>query len=328
MKVISRRSGVLLAAVVLAAVSSGCGSSESGSSAASGNSTDETRVVTDAAGDKVEVPADPQRIVTLHYAATQPLLDLDVMPVGQGSFEEGILPEDLVADVEEIPVVTDQSEPQLEEIAELDPDLILAPNVYDDEVMEKLEALSPVYTFTLRGGDRANWQQRTEEVAEAINRPAKADELAAEFKARQKKIAKKYANVTDSTTVAVIGAFEESNFYAWGENNMTGTLLMPLGFTWSKQENRAVADEPEPEATVSHEQIVSTVGDADVLFLDSDLRGETNSFLKSLAQTPLYQQIPAVKAGHAYPAGKNTVAGYTDAHYTLDMVEKALQDMS
>lgn len=287
----------------------------------------ETRTVTDATGTEVEVPVAPQRVVTLHYAATQPVLDLGLMPVGQGTFEEGIIPEDIEAEVEAVPVVTDSIEPRFEEIVELDPDLILAPNVYEDDVLEQLQTITSVYTFTLRGGDRAEWTQRTEEIADALNRTDMIAELDAAFEARQSAIAEEYADVIAGKSVAVIGAYEENNFYAWGQDNMTGTVLLPLGFTWSEQENAIVEGQDEPEATISNEKLTSAVGDADVLFVDSDLRGEVNAFMAALQETPLYQELPAVQAGHAYAAGKNTIAGYTDAHYTLDMVELALQDM-
>ena len=42
-------------------------------------------------------------------------------------------------------------------------------------------------------------------------------------------------------------------------------------------------------------------------------------------KTPLYQELPSVAAGKAFPIGKATVAGYSDANYTLDLVEQALQ---
>lgn len=308
----------------LALLLSGCASP---TEAENDQASAQSRTVTDAAGTEIEVPVDPGRIVTLHYAATQPVLDLGFTPVGQGAFEEGILPEEVVDEVEAIPVVTEQSEPKLEEIAALEPDLILAPNIYEEEVSEQLRAVAPVYTFTLRGGDRAKWAQRTEEIADALGVPERAEELANAFEDRQREIAETYADVTRDKTVAVIGAYEENNFYVWGEDNMTGTLLTPLGFTWSEQANATVADEPEPEATVSNERLASAVGDADVLFLDSDLRGEVNGFMEDLQATTLYEELPAVRAGHAYPAGKNTVAGYTDANYTLDRVEEALRDM-
>lgn len=313
-----------LAAVALTLT--GCGSSSDGADdTAEGQG--ETRTVTDATGAEVEVPQTPESIVTLHYAATQPVLDLGFMPVGQGVFEEGIIPEEQTEEVEAVPVVTEDIEPKLEEIAELEPDLIFAPNVYEEEVLEQLKAIGPVYVFTLRGGDRAEWTQRTEEVADALGVPDSVAGLDEELQARQEEITDEYADVIDGQTVAVIGTYEENSVYLWGEENMTGTLLMPLGFTWSEQENDAVADEPEPEATISDESLASAVDDADILFLDSNLRGEYNAFMEDLQSTALYEELPAVEEGRAYPAGKNTVAGYTDAHYTLDMVEEALMDI-
>ncbi|MEU3949750.1 ABC transporter substrate-binding protein [Streptomyces sp. NPDC029526] len=314
-------------AVVLALALTGCSSSDDGASGdTKADKKPATRTVTDATGAKIEVPGTPERIVTLHYAATQPVRDLGFDLVGQGSFEEGIVPEDQVAEAEKVPVVA-QQEPKLEDIAALEPDLIFAPNVYDEETTEALREIAPVYTFTLRGGDRAKWTQRTEEIADALGVPEKADALETAFADRQKSIASTYKDVIEGKSVGVIGAYEENNFYAWGEKNMQGTLLVPLGFTWSKQENEIVAEEKEPEATLSHEKLAAAVGDADVLFLDSDLRGKVNSFMKSVQETSLYKQLPAVKAGRAYVGGKNTVAGYTDANYTLDRVEEALKDM-
>lgn len=106
-----------------------------------------------------------------------------------------------------------------------------------------------------------------------------------------------------------------------------GTILLPLGFEWSPQEDATVTGQSEPEATVSNEKLASVVGDADILFLDSNLHEEPNAFMTALQATTLYKELPAVQAGHAFYAGKNTVAGYTDANYTLDRVEAALQQL-
>ncbi|MEV6161425.1 ABC transporter substrate-binding protein [Streptomyces sp. NPDC052052] len=306
----------------------GCSSSDDDASAEkSGTSVSKTRTVMDATGAKIKVPATPKRVVTLHYAAAQPVIDLGFTPVGQSAFNEASVPEEMVEKIESVPVVTTQDEPDLEKIANLDPDLILVPNTYEEEVVEQLKAVAAVYTFTLRGGDRAKWDQRTEEVADALGATEKVEELADAFGKRQKEISEKYADLAKENSVAVIGAFEENNFYAWGEKNMTGTILAPLGFTWSKQENDIVKKESEPEATLSNEKLTSAVGDADVLFIDSDLRGTVNSFMTDLQKTTLYKELPSVKNGHVYKIGKTTIAGYSDANYALDRIEEALEDL-
>lgn len=283
-----------------------------------------TRTVTDATGTEVEVPSDPQQVVTLHYAATQPMYDLGLMPVGQGEFTEGIVPEDVLPELANVPVVTSQGEPMLEDIALLEPDLVLAPNTTEEDTLEQLRQVAPVYTFALRGGDRADWQQRTREVADAINRTEGLTQLQDDFEARQQEIAETYADEISGTSVAVIGSFEENNLYVWGEDNMTGTILMPLGFTYSEQANAIVAGEDEPEVTVSFEKVGTAIGDADLILYDSDLRGEISAFTSALIESPLFLELPAVQAGNAYASGKNTIAGYSDANYLLDRVESIL----
>lgn len=285
---------------------------------------DGTRIVTDATGTEVEVPVNPVKVVTLHYAATQPMYDLGLMPVGQGDVNEAIVPEDVWPELSNVPVVTNLGEPQLEDIALLEPDLILAPNTTEDDVLEHLRSTAPVYTFTLRGGDRANWQQRTVEIADAVNRSEDLEQIHADFEARQQEIADTYADQIEGTSIAVVGSFEENNLYVWGEDNMTGTILVPLGFTWSEQANAIVANEDEAEATVSFEKVSSAIGDADLILYDSDLRGGISPFTTALIETPLFRDLPAVQAGEAYPGGKNTIAGYSDANYLLDRVESIL----
>src|SRR5690606_32133530 len=118
------------AVAALALLLGACGSSDSSTSDEADTNESATRTVTDSTGTEVEVPSSPERIATLHYAATQPVLDLGLTPVGQGVFEEGIIPEDQVDTVGDIPVITnDATEPELEKVAGVEPDLILAPNV-------------------------------------------------------------------------------------------------------------------------------------------------------------------------------------------------------
>lgn len=102
---------------------------------------------------------------------------------------------------------------------------------------------------------------------------------------------------------------------------------MPLGFTWSPQQNAPVAGQQLPENTLSVEKLPSSLGDADVIYYDANLRGEPNDFMKSVRGTSMWKNLPAVKAGHAFPGGKNTVAGYADANYTLDQVEASLSHL-
>jgi iron complex transport system substrate-binding protein len=154
------------------------------------------------------------------------------------------------------------------------------------------------------------------EVADALNRAAEFDEVKVAWEKEIEDAATQYADVTDGVVVGVISSFTENNVYAWGEENMTGTFLMPLGFTWSEQENASVEGEEEAEKDMS----------PDILFYDSDLHETPSAYTEALRDSSLYQELPAVQAGHDYPIGKVTIAGFSDARVGLGLVTKALDD--
>lgn len=82
----------------------------------------------------------------------------------------------------------------------------------------------------------------------------------------------------------------------------------------------------EPEAQISLEVLDRSLSDADVIFVNSDLRGDYDSLTKALMDSAVFKDLPAVKAGHVYPIGKATIAGYADADYGLDLAEKAITE--
>lgn len=331
---LTRLSTAVIAGTAGLALLAGC---QEGTGEAASSSSSETRTVTDATGAEVEVPANPEAVATLHYAATETLMDLDAPPVAQGAYQEPAVPEEWVDELGDIPVAA-QQEPDLEKLAEAEPDLILSPNVYDSEMIEQLEEIAPVYQFTLRGGERGDWKQRVGEVADAVNKADELDELDDEFEARQKELADQYSDVTEGTTIGVASSFEENSAYLWGSENMLGTILTPLGFDWSADEDAMVekygnADQEgnksgkaEPEAQISLEVLDKSLSDADVIFVDSDLRGDYDKLTEALLDSAVFKDLPAVKAGHVYPIGKATIAGYADAEYGLDMAEQAIKE--
>jgi iron complex transport system substrate-binding protein len=252
-----------------------------------------------------------------------------VTPVGTADIGPGgtnnVAP-NLVEAYEGMTIVTNQQEVDIEKLAELEPDLILATNVTEEDVLAQVKEIAPVYQFTLRGGKRKDWQNRVTEVADALNRAAEFDEVKVAWEKEIEDAATQYADVTDGVVVGVISSFTENNVYAWGEENMTGTFLMPLGFTWSEQENASVEGEEEAEKDMSQELIGDVVGDADILFYDSDLHETPSAYTEALRDSSLYQELPAVQAGHDYPIGKVTIAGFSDARVGLGLVTKALDD--
>lgn len=326
----------LLPLAALAACSGESSDSSSASGSASGSdagSSSGERTVTDAMGTKVTVPANPTKVVILHYAGVQAALDLGVVPIGMGEAGDvGAKPEDVVPSalwdqIKDVPVVTNSSgEPEIEKIAGLEPDLILAHNVTEEDVIKQLGEIAPVYQWTLRGKDRADWQLRVKEVADALNKTSAYDQLKSDWDKTLADVKDKRKDVIDGLVVGVLSSYSEGNFYAWAENNMPGTILTPLGLTYSSDENKIVeaTEAGQPEAEVSVEKIGDAFGDVTILFHDSDLQGKGSTFLDKVQGSALYKDLAVVKAGNVFPFFKTTVAGFTDAKESLDFVDKAL----
>ncbi|WP_158056791.1 ABC transporter substrate-binding protein [Saccharomonospora sp. CUA-673] len=146
----------------------------SGEDAASGP----TRTVEHDMGE-AEVPAQPQRIVALELPYIDMLSALRVSPVGL--VDDGD-PETLIPEVRERigewESVGSRSEPNLEQIAKLEPDLIIADNERHAAIYEELNEIAPTVVFTARYAGYEKTLDVAREVGNAIN---KSDEMNAEI---------------------------------------------------------------------------------------------------------------------------------------------------
>ncbi|OZE84991.1 iron ABC transporter substrate-binding protein [Rhodococcus sp. 15-649-1-2] len=141
-----RIGAAIVGAVLLAGVLTGCSSSESETT--STVPTGEFPVTIEHVFGSTEVPSTPERIVTLGVSDADVVLALGQVPVGNSGFafyETGLGPwaQEQVGDAELTRIESD-SEPNLEQIAELAPDLILGLNAgFDEATYNKLSEIAP-----------------------------------------------------------------------------------------------------------------------------------------------------------------------------------------
>jgi iron complex transport system substrate-binding protein len=128
---------------------------------------DGARTVTDALGREVTIDAPPERVVGLSASITEMLYAINVAPVGA---TEGIEYPPAAA---ELPTFGTGYQPNLEALAALEPDLIIANAQLQADLVEQLEAIAPtVYVLTLTADDvpknvrlvgRVTWHDTTSE---------------------------------------------------------------------------------------------------------------------------------------------------------------------
>jgi len=318
-----RFGGGLLAAVTdVTLVLTGC-SSSSDEPSQTDSPTAATRTVTDSSGE-VEIPVDAERIVTVHHIATQPLINLGVVPVGRGAVAENAVTPETWQKIDDVPVVSNGAEPDTEQIATLEPDLIIAHNRIDDTDLDALRGIAPVLVLDIAGPGRADWQGRVELVAQALGLEDTYQQLLDDFDTRAASIADTHRDVLDRETFSLIGSWNPGTFNTYSAQSIWGSVFTKAGARISPAEEAAASAESSGEAELSIEQL-PTVLDGTVLLHVTDLRGTPNAELEAVMAEPLYRSVPAVTTGLVFPGGKDTVGGFEDANYNLDVFEAALK---
>lgn len=329
-----RKSAAAFAAVfTLSLAVTGC-SSSSDDTPASTSAQDATRTVTDSEGNRVDVPAHPQRPVTLHFNATEALLSLGATPVLQATGNlKALLPADEYAKVKDIPQL-DQGDTDIEKIAQADPDIILVPNATEDTTVSQLRDIAPVYAYTHSGKGRSDWRGRNDEIADAMNLNGKLDDVKKHLADRQEQIAAEHRETLEKVRAALFtvggsrdGGSSGGGFGIAGPDSMSGRVLSPAGLQWDDTTTDLTAGIDGQSLSLSDEQITSTFSDADVLFYATDIFGKGTPELETMRDLPAFQGLPAAQAEKVYPIGKQLVAGYMDAFNNLDFLESALKDL-
>lgn len=248
----------------------------------------ETVSFTDDRGRVVDVPASPQRIVTLDdLRLTVPLLELGVIPVGSHGREGSpnyIRAAKLVTgqDFDNTDISYLGSEISAEAVLATDPDLII---VYAgrDEQLEQLESIAPTIVLDPEADD---YMGIYEKLADLTNREAELERLRTRYDAQ---VAQLRGLVdTGSITVSVISAAEGQVTVPHTFGSL-GIALRDAGFA-----HPAIVDtlEPGTETKISGEQLALIDGDLIIDSYRSD-RGETpaDAIERMEAVFPQYCQV-------------------------------------
>lgn len=260
-------------ALALGLLLSGCSGSSTDADDTRSDETAEERVVEDGTGE-IRVPAQVERVVTVHHIATQPLVNLGVLPVGRGAVNEPDVTPETWELLEEIPVVSDGSDPEVEQIAALEPDLIISHNRIDEGVAENLGEIAPVLTLDIAGPGRADWRGRVELVAQATGNEDVHARLEADLAERVEGIGQEHAGVLEEETFSLFGSWtSEVNVVGYGSRSHYGDVFDGTGMRFTDTvEERAT----EEEAYEVHESVenMPELLDGSVLLYVTNLRGE------------------------------------------------------
>ena len=229
----------------------------------------------------------PSRVVALEYSFVDALAQVGVSPVGVADDNkvDRILPQ-VREKIAAWQSVGTRSQPSLEVIASLKPDLIIADPSRHTAVFEELKKIAPTVMFDSR---HESYQENLETAQKIGDLVGKSSEMKAKINEHNDYIANIAKNLGVQGKKASFGTSREDKFNIQNDNGYVGSFLTTLGFAPTKLKSDQAFVE------INLEQLV--MEKPEYLFI-AHYRDE--SIARKWEAEPLWKAIPAVKANHVY----------------------------
>ncbi|MER0245171.1 iron-siderophore ABC transporter substrate-binding protein [Streptomyces sp. HSW2009] len=312
----TRLTAVTALALVSALALSACGSDDSDKG---GDKVKDARTVKDATGADVKVPGKVERVVVLSEMDLDSSLALGVQPVGltAGRGQQGA-PEYLADKAKDITVVGAVTGPDVEKVATAKPDVILAGQIADAQVLKQLKAIAPTVVTV---GKAKDWKAALTLTGEVLNKQTEAKDFLAGYDQRVTEV-KKGLGAKAGAKVSV-ARYSAKGTAVMQQGVFISDVLKDLGFKRPELQDKKGAGHSTPISDEDIQQI-----DGDWLFIgtlaskgkDADLFGE-------LQKKPAYRQLGAVKGGKVSVVDGSkwtSLGGSLAAMSVLEDIEKAM----
>jgi len=256
--------------------------------------------------------ARPQRVVVLDSTELNAVVEMGVIPVGYAETAAGTLPDYLSDALADATKVGSISEPDLEAIAALQPDLILSNKGRHEALYGQLSAIAPT-VYAPSGG--ISWRQAFELYAVTVGAEEEAAATVAEYEDRVRVLNAQLPAVRPSVSLVRV---RDDGLRYYLRVNFAATLLDDLGFPRPEAQN--VEDIQVSDMSI---ETVRDYSDAGLIVLGFD-SGPTPEAIASVTEDPVWSTLPAIQQGDfiatdtaLWYAG----TGYSGAHAIVDDIE-------
>ncbi|MBX8491266.1 Fe(3+) dicitrate ABC transporter substrate-binding protein FecB [Pseudomonas cichorii] len=231
---------------------------------------------------KVHLPDAPKRVVVLEFSFLDGLASVGVTPVGAADDGDAnrVLPKVRKA-VGEWQSVGLRSQPNIEVIARLKPDLIIADLGRHQALYNDLASLAPTLMLPSRGEDYEGSLKSAELIGVALGKGPQMQARIAENRKHLKDIAAQIP----ANTKALFGVAREDSFSVHGPHSYAGSVLQAIGLQVPEVRKNAA-----PTEFVSLEQLLAL--DPGWLLVGHYRRP---SLVDTWSKQPLWQVLGAVR---------------------------------
>ena len=306
----SRLRSALLAAVSAALVLTGCttGPSNAGDNQPKTDGTSGTQTSSAAypvtikhAFGEATITSEPKRVVTLGWTDADHVAALGVAPVGapkvswggNANMSSDWFDKQIATFGGAAPTRFDDTDGNpVEEIAQLQPDLILATNSgLTKEEYDKLSKLAPVVAYP-KVAWGTPWRESLDIIGKALGRTDKAAEIAKATDAVIASAATKYPQIVGKTFIyGYIAPTDRSQIGYYTPTDLRPRMLEDFGLKAAPVLAELTGDSTEFYRLVSAEKATTLVSDVFLTTIDDDAE------VPALRKDPLVGQVPAIKSG-------------------------------
>ncbi|MUN73813.1 ABC transporter substrate-binding protein [Enterococcus casseliflavus] len=312
MKQWSKRSTwlTLLAACSLTLLGA-CGTNND-STDSSGSATTSSEIATtftDAMGNEVTVPENPQRVIGSYLEDY--LVALGVTPVAQwtvGNDSDQAYLQDKLAEVPRI-----NYDLPFEDVLSFEPDLLLmdSNSMVEGDKYDQYSKIAPTYVVT--NGEDVTWRERLTDIAKVLHKEEQAAQVEADYDDLVAATKETYADQIQGKSIAVLWVVNNSVFMV-SETKSSGQLLYhELGFEVPALVSEISESANADWSAVSLEKLAEL--DADYLILVNSDKGA------DFFSEQVWQNLDAVKNNHLWEFGPESSWLYNGPIAYTKMIE-------
>ncbi|MFB4212830.1 ABC transporter substrate-binding protein [Shouchella sp. JSM 1781072] len=319
-----------LLSVVAIGLLAACGDSES-SSEETNQTGEEGITVSDIHGEQTFETV-PEKAVVLDWIFAENLLSFGIEPTGMAEIESYQEWVDIGSDgLSDTVDVGSRSEPNLEAIAQLEPDVIYAIDFRADAMMEELEKIAPVLVYNPYPEENLGLTQYDEmeetyiEMAKLFDKTDEANDVLADLEATYEEAEQALSEIDlETREFALTMAYSDNQAPAFRISTPNALAVEVLERMGLENVYDTGTFEPYGFSTVGVEEFTK-VEDANLLHI---VQGDDNVFENQLQDNSVWNDLTFTKEGRVYALGGDTwpyggpLSAEKLVHRTLEVLDQ------
>ncbi len=280
----------VVAALIVVVIAS-CSSNSDNISITSQGTGENCRVVQHVMGQSC-IPVDPHRVVTMWMGTFRSVLALGIKPVASTWVPDEQFPAHLGGEMADVEYIGTLTQPNLEKILLLKPDLILS-NTRLEDIYQALSTIAPTVVLKLTAPPPA-WKIHLKDVAKVLDKEKEEKQLVNDYWRRIEDLKHALGDNRPQMQVSVATVDQHFGIYVYGQQHPTSKVLSDLGLNRPPMQTGDFF----VSKSISQERILDI--DGDILFLSYRGGNPGRNTLTKLQQNPLWNNLRAVRSNQVY----------------------------